>query len=56
MCERHFIWTIGEDDAQLNIENKEGDPLNYNSKAINKNRKVKKKELFFNEDNDFNFG
>ena len=46
MCERHFIWTVGEDDAQLNIENKEGDPLNHNIKAINKNRKVKKKSYF----------
>lgn len=46
MCERYFIWTVGEDDDQLNIENKEGDPLNYNSKAINKNRKIKKKAIF----------
>lgn len=45
-CERLFIWTAGEDDAQLNIENKEDDPLNYNIKAINKNRKVKKKSYF----------
>ena len=46
MCERHFIWTVREDDAQFNIENKEGDPLNHNIKAINKNRKVKKKSYF----------
>ena len=46
MCERHFIWTVREDDAQFNIENKAGDPLNHNIKAINKNRKVKKKSYF----------
>lgn len=46
MCERRFIWAVGEDDAQLNIENKEDDPLNYNIKASNKNREVKKKSYF----------